>query len=203
MTQIKFCGLRREKDIGYVNRLRPDYAGFVLASGFKRTVCREQLLNLTSMLAHGIEAVGVFVDEPADNVADLLNEEVISVAQLHGSEDEKYIARLGKMTSGKIVKCFKIEKAEDIAAVSSCGADTVMLDAGTGNGRTFDWSLVSDLGRDFILAGGLDASNVGQAIRELHPLAVDTSSGIETDGFKDYEKMDAFMKAVEAADAER
>ena len=202
MTRIKFCGIRREEDVGYVNLVRPDYAGFVLAPGFRRTVSVQEAGRLSSLLDEGIVPVGVFVDEPPENVARLLEDGTISIAQLHGMEDEEYLSRLRDFTSGTLMKCFRVSSRGDVEAASCCSADLVMLDSGTGTGKAFDWSLAEGLGRDFFLAGGLDPSNVGEAIKRMHPTAVDTSSGIETDGFKDYEKMEAFVKAVRSADGE-
>ena len=202
MTRIKFCGIRREEDVGYVNLVRPDYAGFVLAPGFRRTVSAQEAGRLSSLLDEGIVPVGVFVDEPPENVARLWEGGTISSAQLHGMEDEEYLSRLRDLTSGTLMKCFRVSSRGDVEAASCCSADLVMLDSGTGTGKAFDWSLAEGLGRDFFLAGGLDPSNVGEAIKRMHPTAVDTSSGIETDGFKDYEKMEAFVKAVRSADGE-
>ena len=202
MTRIKFCGIRREEDVGYVNLVRPDYAGFVLAPGFRRMVSAQEAGRLSSLLDEGIVPVGVFVDEPPENVARLLEDGTISIAQLHGMEDEEYLSRLRDLTSGTLMKCFRVSSRGDVEAASCCSADLVMLDSGTGTGKAFDWSLAEGLGRDFFLAGGLDPSNVGEAIKRMHPTAVDTSSGIETDGFKDYEKMEAFVKAVRSADGE-
>ncbi|CDF30835.1 n-(5'-phosphoribosyl)anthranilate isomerase [Methanoculleus sp. CAG:1088] len=202
MTRIKFCGIRREEDVGYVNLVRPDYASFVLAPGFRRTVSAQEAGRLSSLLDEGIVPVGVFVDEPPENVARLLEDGTISIAQLHGMEDEEYLSRLRDLTSGTLMKCFRVSSRGDVEAASCCSADLVMLDSGTGTGKAFDWSLAEGLGRDFFLAGGLDPSNVGEAIKRMHPTAVDTSSGIETDGFKDYEKMEAFVKAVRSADGE-
>ena len=202
MTRIKFCGIRREEDVGYVNLVRPDYAGFVLAPGVRRTVSAQEAGRLSSLLDEGIVPVGVFVDEPPENVARLLEDGTISIAQLHGMEDEEYLSRLRDLTSGTLMKCFRVSSRGDVEAASCCSADLVMLDSGTGTGKAFDWSLAEGLGRDFFLAGGLDPSNVGEAIKRMHPTAVDTSSGIETDGFKDYEKMEAFVKAVRSADGE-
>ena len=202
MTRIKFCGIRREEDVGYVNLVRPDYAGFVLAPGFRRRVSAQEAGRLSSLLDEGIVPVGVFVDEPPENVARLLEDGTISIAQLHGMEDEEHLSRLRDLTSGTLMKCFRVSSRGDVEAASCCSADLVMLDSGTGTGKAFDWSLAEGLGRDFFLAGGLDPSNVGEAIKRMHPTAVDTSSGIETDGFKDYEKMEAFVKAVRSADGE-
>lgn len=201
MTKVKFCGLRREEDADYVNLLRPDYAGFVLSPGFRRTIDAATARALRERIDGGITTVGVFVNAPAETVASFLNDGTIGIAQLHGDEGEDYIAELRKLTSGTLMKTFRVKGREDIARASGSPADLVMLDAGYGSGRSFDWSLVGSLGRRWFLAGGLDAGNVGDAIRLMRPYAVDVSSGVETEGCKDYDKMKAFARAVRSADA--
>ena len=143
-----------------------------------------------------IKAVGVFVNEELSIVADLLNKGVIDVAQLHGSESEEYVAELKKATGKPVIRAFKVATAEDVESAVKSAADYILLDAGAGDGVTFDWSIVKDVKRPFFLAGGLNPGNVADAVAAVHPYAVDVSSGIETDGFKDIDKMTAFVKAV-------
>jgi len=140
--------------------------------------------------------VGVFVDESAEIVARLLNDGTIDIAQLHGGEDEEYISRLRKLTGKPIIKAFRIESEEDIARAEKSSADHILLDSGMGTGKVFDWSLIQSIKRPYFLAGGLDCDNVGEAIKKLRPYAVDVSSGIETNGLKDKEKMAAFVAKV-------
>ena len=185
MTKVKLCGLSRESDIAAVNKLKPDLVGFVFAKKSKRYVSPEQAEHLKSLLAPGILAAGVFVNEPVEAVAELLDRGVIDVAQLHGSEDDDYIARLRALTGKPI-----------FPAIESCAADLVLLDSGAGTGKTFDWSLVRSVQRPYFLAGGLDPDNIADAIAALHPYGVDVSSGIETDGVKDESKMAAFVAAA-------
>lgn len=144
----------------------------------------------------GILAAGVFVNEPVEAVAELLDHGVIDVAQLHGSEDDDYIARLRAMTGKPIFRAFKVKSEADLPAIENCAADLVLLDSGAGTGKTFDWSLVQSVQRPYFLAGGLDPDNVADAIAALHPYGVDVSSGIETDGVKDESKMAAFIAAA-------
>ena len=192
MTKVKLCGLSRESDIAAVNKLKPDLVGFVFAKKSKRYVSPEQ----AELLAPGILAAGVFVNEPVEAVAELLDRGVIDVAQLHGSEDDDYIARLRALTGKPIFHAFKVKSEADLPAIENCAADLVLLDSGAGTGKTFDWSLVRSVQRPYFLAGGLDPDNVADAIAALHPYGVDVSSGIETDGVKDESKMAEFVAAA-------
>ena len=203
MTGIKFCGLRRKEDVYYVNEIGADYAGFIVTRGFSRSVGVDGIRILTKLLRKDIRPVGVFVDESIDIIAQLANEGTISMIQLHGSESEGYIRELRSMTPVPIIRSFTISSEEDVKAANSSSADYVLLDSGKGTGKTFDWTLLSGINREFFLAGGLDAGNVEEAIRKLHPKAVDTSSRMETDGCKDYNKMSAFARSVRTADAVR
>lgn len=170
MTKVKLCGLSRESDIAAVNELRPDLVGFVFAKKSKRYVSPEQAAALKSLLAPGILATGVFVNEPVEAVAELLDRGVIDVAQLHGSEDDDYIARLRALTGKPIFRAFKVKSEADLPAIENCAADLVLLDSGAGTGKTFDWSLVRSVQRPYFLAGGLDPDNVADAIAALAPL---------------------------------
>ena len=195
MTKIKFCGLMSENDIAYANEIGPDYIGFVFAKKSKRYIEPDHAKHLKSLLDDKIKAVGVFVDEDIDTVAKYLNEGIIDIAQLHGSEDDEYIERLKNLTSRPVIKAFKIRSKDGAVNAQHSKADHILLDAGAGDGLTFDWSYLKDIKRDYFLAGGLDVTNVAKAIK-LDPYAVDVSSGIETDGKKDKEKMKAFAANV-------
>lgn len=202
MTQVKMCGLRRMEDIEAVNRLMPEYVGFIFAPASRRFVSPEEAAALRQALLPGIRAVGVFVDEDAGSVARLLAEGVIDIAQLHGNEDGAYIARLKARTGKPVIRAFRIKDAEDLRAAEASPADMILLDAGAGDGKTFDWSMLSSVSRPYFLAGGLTPENTAEAVKRYHPFAVDVSSGIETDGFKDCNKMRAFMRAVREGDSE-
>lgn len=114
MTKVKLCGLSRESDIAAVNKLKPDLVGFVFAKKSKRYVSPEQAAALKSLLAPDILAAGVFVNEPVEAVAELLDRGVIDVAQLHGSEDDDYIARLRALTGKPIFRAFKVKSEADL-----------------------------------------------------------------------------------------
>ena len=196
MTKIKLCGISRLCDIEVVNELKPEYVGFVFAQKSKRYVSPELAAQLKSKLSKDIQAVGVFVNEPVEQVARLLLEHTIDIPQLHGNEDEDYIERLRELTDKPIIQAFRVEQEGDLLQIESSSADYVLLDSGAGSGETFEWKLVQNIKRPFFLAGGLDVSNVSDAVCKIHPFAVDVSSGIETDGQKDKEKMAAFVAAV-------
>ena len=196
MTRIKLCGLSRLQDIETANTLLPEYVGFVFAPKSRRYVTRQHAAELKKHLAPGIRAAGVFVDEPPENVAKIVKRGVIDLVQLHGSEDEAYLRRLRELTAVPIIQAFRIRSGKDLPAAERSTADYVLLDAGAGDGKVFDWSLLENFRRPYFLAGGLDPDNAGQAVRTLHPFTVDVSSGIETGGVKDPEKMKAFVSAV-------
>ena len=192
---MKMCGLRSEADVRAVLELRPDFAGFILSGGFRRSISRETFAELSAMLiGSDIKRVGVFVNEPLDSIIGFAD--YIDVIQLHGSEDEDYIRSLRKLTDKPIIKAFTVRSEADIEAARASSADYVLLDSGTGTGSTFDHSLIADIDRPFFLAGGLTAENVGEAIKRYEPFAVDASSSLETDGIKDKTKMAAFAEAA-------
>ena len=197
MTKIKLCGLTRPGDIAAANALQPEYIGFVFAAKSKRAVSREIATALKAQLSPRIQAVGVFVNEAPETVADLLNAGIIDIAQLHGQEDAAYIARLRGLTARPLWQAFRVTDAASLAKAQKSPADLVLLDSGAGGtGTTFDWTLLEKFDRPYFLAGGLGPENAADAVRQLHPYAVDVSSGIETAGKKDPAKMAAFVAAV-------
>lgn len=197
MTKTKVCGLRRAEDILFANALRPDYIGFVFAQKSRRYVSPEEARALREGLKPGIAAVGVFVNAPVALVAQLLEQRVIDLAQLHGQEDEDYISALRAKTNAPIVQAFRVDTAQDVARAKGSSADLILLDSGAGGtGESFDWSLLRDIDRPFFLAGGLSPANVARAIADTRPYGVDVSSGVESGGRKDVKKMTAFLQAV-------
>ena len=196
MTAIKMCGLTRECDIQAVNEIKPEYIGFVFWAKSKRYLSPEKALELKKQLDENIKAVGVFVDESVEKVAELLENDIINIAQLHGHENEDYIKNLREMTDKPMIQAFRIRSAGDIEKAVRSTADMILLDAGMGNGNVFDWSLIKNIQRPYFLAGGLNGENVAEAVKILKPYAVDVSSGIETDGLKDMKKMAEFSAIV-------
>lgn len=186
-TKIKICGLRPREDILAVNEAKPDYCGFIIEfpSSF-RSVTADEVRELVKELDPEIRPVGVFVNAPMELVRTLLDDGTLALAQLHGQEDESYIRELKTYTDKLIIKAFSIKTAEDIEKALQSPTDYILLDqGGGGTGKTFDWSLIPEIQRPFFLAGGIGTSNLGQAIREIHPYAVDLSSSVETEKRKD------------------
>lgn len=200
MTKIKFCGLTRLSDIEAANKLKPEYIGFVFWPRSKRLVTREQAAELKAALDPAIKAVGVFVDEDLSVVESLLDDGIIDIAQLHGNEDEDYIKELKNKSGKQVIKAFKIRSEDDLKLAEESSADMVLLDSGMGTGKTFDWDLIGSVSRPYFLAGGLGVDNAEEAVRKLHPYALDVSSGIETEGIKDRNKMAAFAANVRKED---
>ena len=224
-TGIKICGMRRVEDIEAANACRPDYIGFILSPGFRRSVTPEAAEQLARRLAPGILKVGVFVNESVENVAAAAG--FLDMIQLHGKEDNAYIRDLrgrltttndlrGRLTTTNdprgrlLIQAFRIRCANDLKRAMESEADYLLLDNGTGTGEAFDWSLIRDAealkrgaaARPWILAGGLGPDNVAEAVRRFRPYAVDLSSGAETDGWKDPEKMARCVQAVREAGRE-
>ncbi len=197
MVKIKFCGLKRLCDIVWANELHPDYAGFVFA-GRKRRVDDEQAAFLRRALDPAIATAGVFVDEDLAHIEALVLAGTIQIVQLHGQEDDAYIAALRQHLRVPIIKAFSIAGPADIVRAQHSTADYILLDHGAGGtGKPFDWTWVSKIKRPYFLAGGLTPNNAAQAAA-LQPYALDVSSGIETNGVKDKEKMTSFMAQVRA-----
>ncbi len=195
---IKICGLKTQDDIAYVNEFKPDYIGFVFAKGRKRTIDGETARLLKEHLDKGIKAVGVFVDDPLDEVLSLLEDNIIDMAQLHGDEDEAYIKGLKEKTDKPVIKAFVVKEDTDIGLINNSSADMILLDSGQGSGKKLNEALIRSVKRDYILAGGLSPENVDGVLlnRSNRLIGLDVSSGVETDGAKDREKIELFIKRV-------
>lgn len=194
--KIKICGLTREEDIACVNRLQPDYIGFVFWPGSRRFLDRQRAAQLKMGLSSRIQAVGVFVDAPMKEEAGLLADGIIDLAQLHGEESEKDIRYLQIATGKPVIKAVKVHGRQDVEAWLDSAADYLLFDSGMGSGRTFDWSLLEGVNRPYFLAGGLGPDNLGQVLAHGGPYGVDLSSSLETDGCKDPEKIRRVMELV-------
>lgn len=201
--KIKICGLFREEDIRYANCVRPDYVGFVFFQKSRRNVSFEQAAYLKNLLDPGIKAVGVFVDEPEENVICCLNEGILDLAQLHGQESEETVRKI-RLASGKpVIKSVRVTCRRDAEAWLGSEADYLLFDNGKGTGKCFDWEELGEIGRDFFLAGGITTDNVRDAMERFSPYCIDVSSGAETDGVKDFEKMKALVEAVHGFEQKR
>lgn len=201
MSKIKICGLFREQDISFANEAEPDYIGFVFAES-RRQVSPAEALRLREGLKDGITPVGVFVNAPIETILPLYRDGVISLAQLHGTEDEAYIADLKSRCTAPVIKAVRAEALGGAGALRT-QADYLLFDNGAGGtGQAFDWSLLvpqAAAGESvpWFLAGGVSLSNIDRAIR-LNPYCIDVSSGAETGGLKDRDKILALVRRVRA-----
>lgn len=214
--KVKMCGISKVETIPAVVEAKPDYMGLVFAPS-KRQVTVDQAKTLveelhkqyTKRYNNGaeqsnndeIKTVGVFVNETLDNLVSIATEANLDVVQLHGDEDEAFIQSLKERTNVEVWKAVQIRSAADAEAWIDSRADMLLFDAyhkdeRGGTGEVFDWSCLDDFERPFMLAGGIDSTNVARAIRTVRPYGIDISSGIETDGVKDDEKIKAFTNIV-------
>lgn len=198
MSKIKICGLSRPCDIEYVNEAKPDFCGFIInVPKSKRNVTPDTVRQLVRQLSPEVKAVGVFVNAPIAEIVSLVQDGTLSYVQLHGQEDEAYLAQLHDAVSVPLIQAFKVTCPEDVQRAEASSADYILLDNGSGGtGKTFDWSHLSGITRPYILAGGLGPENLSKAVTQLSPWGVDLSSGVETGGVKDREKILAAVQAV-------
>ena len=196
MSRVKICGLSRTEDITAVNGALPDYIGFVFAPS-RRRVGETAAAALRERLDARIKAVGVFVNQDIETVAGLYMRGTIDIAQLHGDEDEDYIARLKKRCGCPVIKAAGVG---DSLPPMPGNADYPLFDTLSerrgGTGKTFDWGVLKDCGLPFFLAGGLTARNVSDAVAAVAPFCVDVSSGVEINGVKDAGRIREFVGIV-------
>ena len=216
--KVKMCGISKVETIPAVVEAKPDYMGLVFAPS-KRQVTVDQAKILVEELhkecapKYGsdteydkndtIKTVGVFVNETVDNLVTIANEVNLDAVQLHGDEDETFIQSLKERTNVEVWKAVQIRSAADVEKWIDSSADMLLFDTyhkdeRGGTGEVFDWSSLDAFERPFMLAGGIDSTNVARAIRTVRPYGIDISSGIETNGVKDDEKITAFTKIVKS-----
>lgn len=201
-VKVKICGLKRAQDIECVNRLLPDYIGFVFAKT-KREVTEQQAAQLKAMLNPQIKAVGVFVNAEIDKIVRLAESRTIDVIQLHGDEDAAYCERLRLQTELPIIKAVRVKDAGSFENLQAYPCDYLLFDTYNkgqygGTGKRFDLALVADekINKPYFIAGGLEAANVADVLKNSNAFAVDVSGGVETEGLKDPEKIAAFIAEV-------
>ncbi|MDU3237648.1 MAG: bifunctional indole-3-glycerol-phosphate synthase TrpC/phosphoribosylanthranilate isomerase TrpF [Veillonella sp.] len=216
--KVKMCGISKVETIPAVVEAKPDYMGLIFAPS-KRQVTVDQAKILVEELHRGyakkygsdtehdkndtIKTVGVFVNETVDNLVTIANEANLDAVQLHGDEDETFIQSLKERTNVEVWKAIQIRTAADTEKWIDSSADMLLFDAyhkdeRGGTGDVFDWASLDAFERPFMLAGGIDSTNVARAIRTVRPYGIDISSGIETNGVKDDEKITAFTKIVKS-----
>ncbi len=195
MVKVKICGIRRAEDIEIINKYPPDYIGFVFAES-KRKINLDTAKTLKKMLKVNIPVVGVFVNGNIEDILELYRNDIIDIAQLHGDENEDYINQLKEEAPGiKLIKAIEINKKEDLNDYENINVEYLLLDSGKGSGKTFNWDLINkNISKDFFLAGGLNSANFNQAIEKFQPYGIDLSSGVETNGYKDEEKIKKIME---------
>ena len=220
--KVKMCGISKVETIPAVVDAKPDYMGLVFAPSKRQVTVdqaktlveelhkqyanrynrdAEQYSNQTLIHQEFIKTVGIFVNETLDNLVTIATEVNLDAVQLHGDEDEAFIQSLKERTNVEVWKAVQIRSAADAEAWIDSSADMLLFDAyhkdeRGGTGEVFDWSCLDVFERPFMLAGGIDSTNVARAIRTVRPYGIDISSGIETDGVKDDEKIKAFTNIV-------
>ena len=220
--KVKMCGISKVETIPAVVEAKPDYMGLVFAPSKRQVTVdqaktlveelhkqyanrynrdAEQCSNQTLIHQEFIKTVGIFVNETLDNLVTIATEVNLDAVQLHGDEDEAFIQSLKERTNVEVWKAVQIRSAADAETWSDSSADMLLFDAyhkdeRGGTGEVFDWSCLDEFERPFMLAGGIDSTNVARAIRTVRPYGIDISSGIETEGVKDDKKIKAFTNIV-------
>ena len=196
IPKIKICGIRRMEDVEACNLYMPDYAGFMFWEGSKRYIEPEKARLIAPKLDKRIRTVGVFVNSPIVDVAKIVSSGIIDIVQLHGHESDDYIRAVRFMTQIPVIKAFSVIKGDKVVDINDSPADMVLIDSGSGGtGEAFDWSFLEGIKREFFLAGGLEPDNARTAL-STGAYALDVSSGVETEGYKDADKIRRFIEAV-------
>lgn len=191
MKAIKICGIFRKEDVLIVNKYKPDYIGFVFAKS-PRQVTRQQAKELKALVDKDIKVIGVFVNEEITKIMDIVKDKSIDGIQLHGKEDARYIERLKQYTNVPIIKAMSLTSGSKIEA----DVTYYLLDAKQpGHGQCFDWSLITKMDKPFFLAGGIHVDNIKEAMN-IDCFGIDVSSGVETNGVKDEEKIKAIIGGI-------
>jgi len=200
---LKICGNRRVQDVQYLNQYKPDYAGFILSGGFGRSIVMGTFYELKSYLDNNIQTVGVFVNEPLDEIIKCAYHEELNVIQLHGEEDKIYIQALREVFQGEIWKAVRVRTAEDIANADKLPLDRLVLDSFSaisqgGTGTLAPWDIITNNRptKPFFLAGGISAENAVDAVKAVNPFGIDVSSSVETDKCKDPEKIRVLTETI-------
>lgn len=199
--KIKLCGVMREEDIHIMNRFRPDYVGFLFAES-RRQISPSTARVFRNLLDPSIPSVGVFVNEDPSNIASLVSEGTISLIQLHGDEDDAYLASLRRLTDAPIIQVRRISSETSFPLAIAKEADFVLLDTFHkqlygGSGTSFDWHLLThpSITRPYFLAGGISMDNIDKTLL-TSAYCLDISSGAETDGQKDPAKIESLIRRI-------
>lgn len=197
---VKMCGIRREEDVEYANEVCPDYIGFIFADSPRR-VSWEDAASFRKDLKKEIRCVGVFVNETPEKIAEIAARVPLDAVQLHGDETEEDIRQLRSLCDKEIWKAARVRSKDDIQKVQTLPADRILLDSFSkeaygGTGRTINLDILSEseITKPYFLAGGLNTGNLKGILEAIHPEGIDISSGIETNGYKDLDKMKKIME---------
>jgi phosphoribosylanthranilate isomerase len=199
---VKICGIKSKEAAKAAVEAGADFIGFVFAES-KRRISPEQAAEIASVIPAHVKKVGVFVNESHSAITEIARIAGLDVIQLHGDETMDYQAQL----SLPVIKSFEMKDGKNFKEIEAYTPDYYLLDSPIGqyrggNGTTFEWSLTEQLAiprEKIILAGGLTVENVAGAILTVKPAAVDVSSGVETEGEKDLEKIKTFIKNAKQA----
>lgn len=199
---IKICGITTLEEIDYINELKPDYTGFVFAES-KRKVNIENGKELLKALDKDIKSVGVFRNNTKEYIIEVIKNIPLDIIQLHGDEDNDFINYLKDKTNCEVWKAVGIKNKEDLIKAKDFNVETLLLDGSNpGSGELFPWEYLKeiDVNKRFFIAGGINEENVLEAMENVNPYGVDTSSGVETieNGIrrKDKEKIKRLIKKV-------
>lgn len=188
--KIKICGLFKDEDINAVNEVMPDYIGFVFAKS-RRQVTHNKAMELGQRLHPQIQRVGVFVDSDIEDIIKLVQEKIIDIVQLHGYEDQKYISNLKEQINVPIIKAVNVDNFQLFQDIDYYLFDSTIA----GSGQSFDWKTIPEINMPFFLAGGIDLDNIDEALK-INCFGLDISSGVETNGYKDKEKIKRIVRKV-------
>ena len=197
---IKVCGMTDAENIRQIEQLGVDMIGFIFYPKSPR-----YLYGIPEYLPQHARRVGVFVNESKENVCVYADRFGLDYIQLHGNEDEDMIRQIQKLTKTEVWKAVRVKDSSDIEKWQDSSADMLLFDTYNknnfgGTGETFNWQLLKNVKRKFILAGGLNIKNIARAIRTCRPYAVDISSGVETNHIKDAQKIQELMLTIRKVD---
>lgn len=199
-TRVKICGITRQQDADFAADSGADAIGLVFYPPSPRAISIAQAQNITKGLTAFVTKVALFVDPDVANVSRCLDAVSVDIIQFHGDETPEFCSQFGK----PYIKAVRMKPDTDLAQLAEAyaSADALLLDTYQpgvpgGTGTTFDWSLISQIDKPIILAGGLKVDNVAEAIKQVQPFAVDVSGGVEAEkGIKSHDKISAFMREV-------
>lgn len=197
-VKVKICGIRRKEEIDFINSCLPDYIGFIFAES-RRRVSPEQVRELSRGLDGSVKKVGVFVNESSRRIIEIAGYCGLDALQLHGDESGEYVKEIKKL-GFEVWKAVRVKDEESLEGIDRHFADVLVLDSFVpgsygGAGISFDWKIAAGISKNIkiFLAGGLNPVNVADAVKMVKPYGVDTSSGVETDGWKDGDKIREFV----------